>query len=41
MILISISTNDFDLKSNNDLNNFDLKSEDEIDRVIVLTLNLK
>ena len=41
MILISISTNDFDSKSNNDLNNFDLKSKNEIDRIIVLTLNLK
>ena len=41
MILISISTNDFNLESNNDLSDFDLKLKDEIDRVTALTLNLK
>ena len=42
MILILISINDFDLKSfDDDLNNFDSKSKDEIDRIIVLTFNLK
>ena len=42
MILILILINDFDLKPfDDDLNDFDLKSENEIDRIIVLTLNLK
>ena len=42
MILISILINDFDLKSfDDDLNDFDLKLENEIDRIIVLTFNLK
>ena len=42
MILISISINDFDLKSfDDDLNDFNLKSKDEINRIIALTFNLK
>ena len=42
MILILISINDFDLKSfDDDLNDFDSKSKNEINRIIVLTLNLK
>ena len=42
MILILILINDFDLKSFDDnLNNFDSKLENEINRIIVLTFNLK
>ena len=42
MILIFISINDFDSEPfDDDLNNFDLKLENEINRVIVFTLNLK
>ena len=42
MILILILINDFDSKSfDDDSNNFDLKLKDEINRVIILTFNLK
>ena len=42
MILILILINDFDLKPfDDDSNDFDLKLKDEIDRIIVLTFNLK
>ena len=42
MILILISINDFDLKLfDNNSNDFDLKSKNEINRIIVLTFNLK
>ena len=49
MILASILINDLNLKSfdenlsdfDNNLNDFDLKSKDEINRIIILTLNLK
>ena len=42
MILISISINDFDLKSfDDDSNNFDSELKDEINRIIILTFNLK
>ena len=42
MILISILINDFDLKSfDDDLNDFDSKLKNEIDRIIVLTFNLR
>ena len=42
MILTSILINDFDLKSfDDDSNDFDSKLKNEINRIIVLTFNLK